>query len=78
VEQCLHSNRKWDPEAWQISRLTARYGTLSSGGPPYGFGDLPQGSRAEAKKNNIENEGESHDVVENKGPNFRPHDVYDK
>jgi len=27
---------------------------------------------------NIENEGESHDIVENKGPNFLSHDVYDK
>jgi hypothetical protein len=26
----------------------------------------------------IENEGESHDVVENKGQNFLSHDVYDK
>jgi hypothetical protein len=27
---------------------------------------------------NIENEGESHDVVENKGSNFLSHDVDDK
>ena len=27
---------------------------------------------------NIENEGESHDVVENKGPDFLSHDVNDK
>ena len=27
---------------------------------------------------NIENEGESHDVIENKGSNFLSHDVYDK
>jgi hypothetical protein len=27
---------------------------------------------------NIENEGGSHDVVENKGRNFISHDVYDK
>jgi len=31
--------------------------------------------RAENKKNNIENEGESHDVVDNKGRNFLSHDV---
>ena len=30
---------------------------------------------AENKKNNIENEGESHDVVDNKGWNFLSHDV---
>ena len=35
------------------------------------FGDL-------AKFLNIENEGESHDVIENKGPNFLSHDVHDK
>jgi len=29
------------------------------------------------KKVNIENEGESHDVVENKGSNFLSHDVDD-
>jgi hypothetical protein len=78
VGQCPYSKHKMDPAAWQIGRLTARYGTSSSGGLPYRFGDLTQGSRAEAKKNNIENEGESHDVVENKGPNFLTHDVYDK
>ena len=27
---------------------------------------------------NIENEGESHDIIENKGRNFLSHDVYDK
>jgi hypothetical protein len=27
---------------------------------------------------NIENEGESHDIVENKGWNFLSHDVHDK
>jgi hypothetical protein len=27
---------------------------------------------------NIENEGESHDIVENKGRNFLSHDVSDK
>jgi hypothetical protein len=32
----------------------------------------------DSKKNNIENEGESHDIVENKGRNFLTHDVYDK
>jgi hypothetical protein len=26
----------------------------------------------------IENEGTTHDVVDNKGPNFLPHDVDDK
>ena len=29
------------------------------------------------KEMNIENEGESHDVVDNKGPNFLSHDVTD-
>ncbi|HXJ91739.1 MAG TPA: hypothetical protein VMT20_02520 [Terriglobia bacterium] len=27
---------------------------------------------------NIENEGTSHDVIENKGPDFLSHDVHDK
>jgi hypothetical protein len=31
----------------------------------------------ENEKNNIENEGESHDVVDNKGSNFITHDVID-
>jgi hypothetical protein len=31
-----------------------------------------------AKIFDIENEGESHDIVENKGRNFLTHDVYDK
>ena len=30
---------------------------------------------AQNKKTNIENEGESHDVVDNKAPNFLSHDV---
>ena len=32
---------------------------------------------AENPKNNIENEGESHDIVDNKGPDFISHDVAD-
>jgi hypothetical protein len=32
----------------------------------------------ESKIFKVENEGESHDVIENKGWNFLTHDVYDK
>ena len=32
---------------------------------------------AENKKMKVENEGESHDIIDNKGPNFRSHDVTD-
>ena len=32
---------------------------------------------AENKKNNNENEGESHDIIENKGSNFLSHDVHE-
>ena len=42
---------------------------------------LPQlktaGLGENAKKMNIENEGESHDVVDNKGPGFLSHDLID-
>ena len=31
-----------------------------------------------SEKMNIENEGESHDIIENKGRNFLSHDVHDK
>jgi hypothetical protein len=35
------------------------------------------GTGRDQKKMNIENEGESHDVVDNKGSIFRTHDVID-
>jgi hypothetical protein len=39
--------------------------------------DASTGAGGESKIFNIENEGESHDIIENKGRNFRTHDVYD-
>jgi hypothetical protein len=40
--------------------------------------DSPEAwSGRDSRKNNIENEGTTHDVADNKGPNFLSHDVID-
>ena len=42
------------------------------------FGLIVSALVAQQKEMNIENEGESHDIVENKGSVFLSHDVYEK
>jgi hypothetical protein len=72
---------KRDAMPRQISRVTVHFGTFLSSQPAIRIAPQSDGlsrklSRAEEKMN-IENEGESHDIVDNKGSNFLTHDVID-
>jgi len=60
---------------WEVVRNDPRRPSRKLGGRD---GRVYVGFAGAAKIFNIENEGESHDIIENKGANFLSHDIYDK